>query len=248
MGRVVHFEAVGKDGDKLRDFYGKVFGWNFNVMPEMDYGMVDNGGKGINGGIGGLGEGNGSAPHAMAPFYVAVPDPQATLDKAESLGGKTTMPVMEIPNIVTLAQFSDPDGNLIGLVKDDGTQQMPPSAAKPAENPVTWFEIMGKDAKKTQDFYSKLFGWKYTMMDTYGTIDGDEHSIGGGVSGGDQGEPHAIWFAEVADPEAKLKEIEAAGGKTVVPATDIGVVTFGVFTDPAGSQVGLFKPGEMPKQ
>ena len=24
MGRVVHFEAVGKDGDKLRDFYGKV--------------------------------------------------------------------------------------------------------------------------------------------------------------------------------------------------------------------------------
>jgi predicted enzyme related to lactoylglutathione lyase len=242
-GRVVHFEAVAKDGDKIRDFYGKVFGWSFNVMPEMDYGLVDNGGKGINGGIGGLGEGDGSAPKPMAPFYVAVADPQAALDKAESLGGKTTMPVMEIPNVVTLAQFTDPDGNLIGLVKDDGTQQMPPSAAKPAENPVTWFEIAGKDAKKTQDFYSQLFGWKYNMMDEYGMIDGDEHSIGGGVGSAPDG-AHAIWYAEVSDPEAKLKEIEASGGKTVVPATDIGMVVFAIFQDPAGSKVGLFKSNQ----
>ncbi|MEX1193727.1 MAG: VOC family protein, partial [Dehalococcoidia bacterium] len=138
--RVVHFEASGKDANKLRDFYSNVFGWSFNVMPEMDYGLVDNGGKGINGGIGGVGD----APSGSAPFYVAVDDPQATLDKAEKLGGKTTMPVMEIPNIVTLAQFTDLDGNLIGIVKDDPTMTPPPSTAPPAKNPVTWFEITGK--------------------------------------------------------------------------------------------------------
>ena len=47
-------------------------------------------------------------------------DLQATLDKAESLGGKTTMPIMEIPGMVTLAQFSDPDGNVIGIVQSGG--------------------------------------------------------------------------------------------------------------------------------
>ncbi len=236
MARVVHFEATGTDGNKIREFYGKVFGWQFNVMPEMDYGTVDNGGKGINGGIGGTG---GQGP-AAAPFYVAVEDPQATLDQAESMGGKTTMPVMEIPNIVTLAQFTDPDGNLIGLVKDDPTMTMPPSTAPPAENPVTWFEITGKDGKKAQDFYAKLFGWKYEMMDDYAMIEAGENSSGGGI-GTAEGTSHAIWLAEVADPEAKLKEIEAAGGKTVVPAINIGMVTYGIFNDPEGNRVGLYK-------
>ena len=53
-------------------------------------------------------------------IYVEVEDLQATLDKAESLGGKTTMPIMEIPGMVTLAQFSDPDGNVIGIVQSAG--------------------------------------------------------------------------------------------------------------------------------
>jgi predicted enzyme related to lactoylglutathione lyase len=236
--RVVHFEATGKDSAKLRDFYGKVFGWSFNVMPEMDYGLVDNGGKGINGGIGG----NGEAPSGSAVFYVAVADPQATLDKAESLGGKTAMPVMEIPNIVTLAQFTDPDGNLIGIVKDDGTQP-PPSAAPPAENPVTWFEIMGKDSAKVRDFYSQVFGWNYNMMDDYAMVDGPEGGIGGGLGAAD-GATYAIWYVEVADPGATLEKIAANGGKVVVPATDMGMVVFGNFEDPAGNRVGVFKSNQ----
>ena len=44
-------------------------------------------------------------------------DLQAYLDKAESLGGKTVMPPTEIPDIVTLAIFSDLEGNVVGMVK-----------------------------------------------------------------------------------------------------------------------------------
>ena len=212
--QVVHFEATGKDGNKLRDFYSKAFGWQFNVMPEMDYGLVDNGGKGINGGI-------GTAPEASAVFYVAVPDPQTTLEKAEKLGGKTTMPVMEIPNVVTLAQFQDPEGNTIGIVKDDPTQTPPPSTAPPSDNPVTWFEVVGKDSNKLRDFYAGLFGWNFNVMPEmdYGMVDpADEHGIGGGVGGADGGNPHAIWYAEVQDPAAALSKIESLGGKVVQPA------------------------------
>lgn len=237
--RVVHFEASGKDGAKLRDFYSTIFGWSFNLMPEMDYGIVDNGGKGINGGIGGVGD----EPSSAAVFYVAVADPQATLDKAESLGGKTAMPVMEIPGVVTIAQFTDPDGNLIGLVKDDPTMTPPPSNASPAENPVTWFEIAGRDSAKVRDFYSQLFGWEYNMMEDYAMIDGADGSIGGGLTAA-EGEPHAIWYAEVADPGATLNKISSNGGGVVVPATDAGLVTFAVFTDPEGNKAGIFKSNQ----
>ncbi|HUF53077.1 MAG TPA: VOC family protein [Dehalococcoidia bacterium] len=236
--RVVHFEATGKDGQQIRDFYGNVFGWGFNVMPEMDYGLVDNGGKGINGGIGGAGQ----SP-SWAPFYVAVADLQAALDKAESLGGKTMMPPMEIPGVVSLAMFSDPDGNVIGLVKDDPKMTPPPSNAPPAENPVTWFEIMGRDGQKTQDFYAQLFGWNYNVMDGYAMIDGGEGAIGGGV-GAAQGDPYACWLAEVADPEATLNKAASGGGQIVMPATDVGMVVYGQFKDPAGNLVGVFKSNQ----
>ena len=51
--------------------------------------------------------------------YVEVNDLQAYLDKAEKLGGKTIMPPTEIPDQVTLAMFTDPEGNVIGLVKSE---------------------------------------------------------------------------------------------------------------------------------
>ena len=47
-----------------------------------------------------------------------VDDPQATLDKVETMGGKTVMPPSEIPGAgVTIAMFTDPQGHLIGLTK-----------------------------------------------------------------------------------------------------------------------------------
>jgi predicted enzyme related to lactoylglutathione lyase len=112
---VVHFEIGGKDGKKLRAFYGKLFDWKTTETPGMDYGMVDNGGKGINGG---LYQAMDNTP-PMATFYVAVKDPQATLDQAVALGGRVIVPVTVIPNMVTFAQLADPDGNVIGIVKDE---------------------------------------------------------------------------------------------------------------------------------
>ena len=44
-------------------------------------------------------------------------DLQSCLDEAERSGGKTVLPVTEIPNMATIAQFADPEGNVVGLVK-----------------------------------------------------------------------------------------------------------------------------------
>jgi len=49
---VIHFEVVGADGAKLQQFYGDLFGWKMNTDNPMNYGIVDNGGEGINGGVG----------------------------------------------------------------------------------------------------------------------------------------------------------------------------------------------------
>ncbi len=111
---VVHFEVTGKDAAKLHKFYGGVFGWNIQADNPMNYGLVSNEdtGGGIGGGISG-----GDGQSTSVTFYVEVDDPQAYLNKIESEGGKTIMPVTEIPGMVILAQFADPEGNVVGLVK-----------------------------------------------------------------------------------------------------------------------------------
>ena len=47
---VVHFEASGPTV-LLMKFYGDAFGWSFSADNPMGYGIVDNHGEGINGGI-----------------------------------------------------------------------------------------------------------------------------------------------------------------------------------------------------
>ena len=115
---VVHFEIVCKDGGAGQKFYADLFGWKISADNPMNYGIVEKDGEtGIGGGITGIFEGS---DHPGVTFYIEADDLQACLDRAESLGGKTVMPVTEIPGFVTIAHFADPDGNVIGLVKSMG--------------------------------------------------------------------------------------------------------------------------------
>ena len=108
---VTHFEIIGRDGAKLQKFYSDLFGWNIDANNPMNYGMVAApDGQGIGGGVAG-----GDAPRTT--FYVQVTDPAAALKKAQSMGGKTLMEPQEVPGGPTIAMFSDPEGNVIGLAK-----------------------------------------------------------------------------------------------------------------------------------
>ena len=120
MGQpVVHFEVIGQDGEKLRRYYSELFGWEIDADNEMGYGMVSregnvsSNGAGIGGGIAGGPPGYGG----HVTFYVEVPDVAAALAKAESLGGERVMGPETIMGMVTLGQFKDPEGHVIGVVE-----------------------------------------------------------------------------------------------------------------------------------
>ena len=110
---VMWFEVLGKDGNKLQQFYAGLFGWKIAADNPMKYGMVDTGDKrGIPGGISQAS--NGARP--WVTFYVETPDVTASLGSAERLGGKTIMPRTVTPD-VTMGIFEDPEGHVIGLVE-----------------------------------------------------------------------------------------------------------------------------------
>jgi predicted enzyme related to lactoylglutathione lyase len=115
----MHFEVIGKDGQKLRDYYSGLFGWEMtDVGGPMDYATVDREqnlspeGIGIGGGIGGAPDSDGHVT-----FYVGVPDAEAALAKAESLGGTRVWGPDEVPGAgIVIGHFKDPEGHLIGVV------------------------------------------------------------------------------------------------------------------------------------
>src|SRR4051812_17731762 len=106
---VMWFEVLGQDGEKLRKFYGGLFGWTFTT--DLPYGVVNTGvPRGIPGGVGVVYPG----ARSWVTFYVETPDVAASLVEAERLGGKTVMPRTVTPE-VTLGIFEDPEGHTIGL-------------------------------------------------------------------------------------------------------------------------------------
>ncbi len=109
---VVHFEIQSNQAEELQKFYGDLFDWTIHVTPDIGYRVVHKEEGGIGGGIGGTMDG----PN-MVTFYTEVDDIQGYLDKAVELGAKVVAPVTEIPNMVTFALFSDPEGNVLGIVQ-----------------------------------------------------------------------------------------------------------------------------------
>lgn len=117
VGReVVHFEIIGNDPATLRSYYGELFGWQFQtgdattdtVSEPGNYGFAE--GAGLNGGVGG-----GAGYGQRVLFYVGVPDVEAALQKAESLGGKRQMGPEGTPGTLVVGRFTDPEGNVIGV-------------------------------------------------------------------------------------------------------------------------------------
>ena len=115
-------------------------------------------------------------------------------------------------------------------------------------NPVVHFEIAGKDARKTREFYSELFGWEFQSFDNdYVTVAAasKENAIGGGVFQARDFPPYATFYVAVESLEATLKQVESLGGKTIVPPMPIpGMGAFAMFHDIDGNLIGIFQSKE----
>jgi predicted enzyme related to lactoylglutathione lyase len=110
---VMWFEVLGNDGAKLQQFYGGLFGWTFDVIQPINYGVAKTGdARGIMGGVGQTFPGT----RPWVTFYIETPDVTASLAKASSLGGRVVTPRTVMPD-VTLGVFEDPEGHVIGLVE-----------------------------------------------------------------------------------------------------------------------------------
>jgi predicted enzyme related to lactoylglutathione lyase len=107
---VIHAEIRSADPDATRTFFGELFGWTYSDGAFPGYTFADTGVEGaLPTAIGPL-QGGGEA----VLFFVGVENVEATLARAEQLGGTTIQPAQSVPG-VTFGVFADPQGHVVGV-------------------------------------------------------------------------------------------------------------------------------------
>jgi predicted enzyme related to lactoylglutathione lyase len=100
-------ELHTKDLAGAKKFYGAVFGWTGFAGEHDEYWHWKNADKDIGGMTTHMG-GPNVPPHWLA--YLAVSDVDGVTKRVEALGGKVTMPAMEIPKVGRFSVVEDPTG------------------------------------------------------------------------------------------------------------------------------------------
>jgi uncharacterized protein len=118
-GQIVHIEIPADDTEKGREFWGSLFGWQFQAFPgPYEYHMTR------------ISDQQGAAITSMEPgkrgarAYFDVDDITVGAARVKELGGKAGDP-MPVPAMGWFATCEDPHGNAFGLWQNDASAPAP---------------------------------------------------------------------------------------------------------------------------
>jgi uncharacterized protein len=122
--KVIHFEIPARNPERLRNFYSKIFNWQFSQWKDVGFWVALTGQPpefGIDGGIIDVKE-----LDIPLNSIIDVADMDAVIDKITARGGSITVPKFFVQGVGYLAYFKDLDGNVFGL------RQVDPLICKPS--------------------------------------------------------------------------------------------------------------------
>jgi hypothetical protein len=113
-------------------------------------------------------------------------------------------------------------------------------------HPIIHAEIRSSDPDASREFFAQLFGWGYSDGAYPGytfVATGAEGGAAAAISPLQSDADQVLFFVGVEDVARALDQAAALGGTIVQPAQQVPGVTFGVFADPQGHQVGVASQG-----
>lgn len=118
-GQIVHIEIPADDTEQGREFWGSLFGWQFESYPgPSEYHMTR------------ISDQTGAAITKMEPgkkgtrAYFDVDDINAGAARVKELGGTADDP-MPVPSMGWFSTCTDPHGNEFGLWQNDASAEAP---------------------------------------------------------------------------------------------------------------------------
>ena len=241
-------DLMTKNREASWKFYRSVFGWEIlDSGPDMGhYGMATLGGRPV-AGIGEPPAEAGNPPPAWTT-YLATDDVDKTVEAVQAAGGQVLMPPMDVGGAGRMAMAADPTGAVFGLWQA-GEHIGTGLANEPGA--MTWNELLTHDTAQAREFYTAVFGYRYTPVKgaaDYTSIDGEgPGGTVGGIGAMDNTPPagkvqaHWLNYFAVTDTDATVKKVETSFGSVRVPPVDTPFGRMAVLADADGAEFAVIQ-------
>jgi uncharacterized protein len=250
QGTPCWIEHSSTDQRASKEFYGQLFGWDFEDNPMTGDEGEDMGTYSIAtiGGdrIAGLGPVMGEGAPPSWGVYLATADVDAAVGQAQQAGGQVLAGPMDIPEQGRMAWVTDPTGAAVGLWQDQGF-----AGSQRANEPGTniWNELVTPDFHQAAQFYTATLGMGTEQQDmpdgsgAYSMLTVGGKTVAGSMAPQMAGiPPHWNIYFNVDDVDATIAKAREMGAREVAPAFDVeGVGRMAVLTDPQGAAFNLMQ-------
>lgn len=217
-GRWLWGDLVSTDVARSREFYGRVFGWEFRDVAGADgqpgYATIVVNGRPIGGIVAARSQGKGARWIGLVSG-----DPQTMTARAAERGGSVVLAPRTLPGRGEMAVISDPQGARVGVLM---TEHGDPADHVGALHEWLWVELWTPEPGRAVDFYQAVFGYSVSAAAAKGGA-GYVLSAGGRARAGVLLTPDpqlpAAWipYVRVADV-AKTAALARDNGARVVVA------------------------------
>ena len=243
-GKFVWFDLATDDLPSEREFYGAVFGWQFQPVNNApaSYTLAENAGLNI-AGMFAYPRPAGAAAGARWVVLISVADADRAADYVKQHGGTVISPPASLPGRGTHALFRDPQGAVFGVLQS-ATGDPPDSEVDDGD--FFWVDLLTTEPGKAADFYQGLAGYELSEepTDTGGTR--IVLAAGGYARAGVAPLPPGVkqpgWlpYILVDDVAATLQAVRKAGGKVLVnPRQQLLGGNLAVIADPSRGVLGI---------
>lgn len=245
-GKFVWFDLATLNLEKQKTFYGDVFGWTFHIISNTDdqYTLIKNGERDV-AGMFSFKPREGVTIGAAWIGLMSIDDPAKAANFVKNNGGVVHSDPKAIAKRGTYALLVDPEGALFGVLKSESGD--PPD--KEIEiGDFFWMDLFAREPSKAGQFYKQVAGYELSKSEAKEDVDRVILTSHGKARAGVVPLPgdanRAGWlpYIRVADVDATLKKVTAAGGFIMVePTPDLLDGNLAIFSDPEGGVMGVVK-------
>ncbi|WP_306324892.1 VOC family protein [Streptomyces venezuelae] len=258
-GTPVWADAMFRDVEVAKTFYGDVLGWTFGESSTEfgNYTQAYKGGKAVAAVVPPMPGQDGEGQSTWC-LYFASDDVAATAAKIRDAGGTILMEPMQVGEFGSMCIAQEPSGAVFGLWqagRHEGFELEGESGA------YAWAEVFTREPAKADPFFTRVFGYgSKKMMDEsmdYRVFDlgGDQPVLGRMVMTAEDFPPEVpsyvqLYFA-VDNCDKAVESAQRLGGKKVFGPMDSPYGRFAAILDPQGAAFAVIDlrttVGEMPE-
>ena len=224
-------ELATSDADAAKDFYTRVFGWEYEDNPAGEgqiYSMAKRDGHSV----AALFKDDRMPPHWNC--YVTVASADETTQKAKDLGATVIAEPFDVMEVGRMAVIADQGGAALSLWEPrahiGATLVNTPGS-------MTWNDLVTPDPEQAVAYYGELFGWTFEEMPDsggYRVIRNGERTNGGIFPFQESPQNWLPYFGH-DDVDALVGEIDGLGGQLFNGPAQLPNGRIAVLSDPQGA-------------